>query len=213
MTTKLVWITPEAEKTIAYCARVSNPSNQDNENIEGLLRYCIRNKHWSIFEMASMCIEINTSRDIARQILRHRSFHFQEFSQRYADVSLLGEMVDREARKQDPANRQNSIPVDPEGFLQLMWERTTIEVWTYAKYHYQSALNQGIAKEVARALLPEGLTRSKMYMSGTLRDWLHYVDIRTGNGTQKEHILIAEQIRAILKEQVPTIYDAMFNGE
>lgn len=209
MNTRLIWITPEAEKTIGYCARVSNPANQDSENVARLLTYCIRHGHWSVFEMASMCVEINTTRDISRQILRHRSFSFQEFSQRYAAVDALGDgPALREARLQDPKNRQNSIETD-DPWLQERWEDRQQSVWGNAIAQYKWALENGIAKEQARALLPEGLTPTRMYMSGTLRSWLHYVDLRDGNGTQKEHALIAAEIGDILRREVPTIMEAM----
>lgn len=210
---KLVWVTPNPEGVIGYCARVSNPANQANTSVEGLLRYCIRNKHWSVFEMAGMCIEINTTRDIARQVLRHRSFHFQEFSQRYADVgTLVGPMYLREARLQDTQNRQNSIETD-DANLSDFWataQRTVAEV---AMIAYRDALENGIAKEVARAVLPEGLTPSRMYVNATVRDWLHYADLRDGNGTQKEHMLIARQVKEIIRETMPVVYGAMWGGE
>jgi thymidylate synthase (FAD) len=209
MTTKLVWITPDAENTIGYIARVSNPANQDNPDVEGLLRYCIRNRHWSPFEMASMCLEINTTRDIARQILRHRSFHFQEFSQRYADASLLGEMVERECRMQDEKNRQNSLPATSQ-LLRAAWSESQKEIWEKAKRAYGMALQSGIAKEQARALLPEGLTPSRLYMAGTIRDWLHYCDVRCANGTQAEHMTVANEALEILREQVPVVAEAMW---
>lgn len=209
MTTKLVWITPDAENTIGYIARVSNPANQDNPDVEGLLRYCIRNRHWSPFEMASMCLEINTTRDIARQILRHRSFHFQEFSQRYADASLLGEMVERECRMQDEKNRQNSLPATSQ-LLRAAWSESQKEIWEKAKRAYGMAIQSGIAKEQARSLLPEGLTPSRLYMAGTIRDWLHYCDVRCANGTQAEHMTIANEALEILREQVPVVAEAMW---
>lgn len=194
------------EEFIAYVARVSNPSNQANtETSERLLKYLIRNKHWSPFEMASMVVEINTTRDIARQILRHRSFSFQEFSQRYAKASDLGFEV-REARLQDIKNRQASIEVNNRE-LEFEWYDRQEDVLYQAKEAYQWALEQGIAKEQARAVLPEGLTRSRMYMSGTIRSWIHYCDIRTDISTQKEHRLIAEECRKILVEQLPSLKD------
>lgn len=194
------------EEFIAYVARVSNPSNQANtETSERLLKYLIRNKHWSPFEMASMVVEINTTRDIARQILRHRSFSFQEFSQRYAKASDLGFEV-REARLQDIKNRQASIEVNNRE-LEFEWYDRQEDVLYQANEAYQWALEQGIAKEQARAVLPEGLTRSRMYMSGTIRSWIHYCDIRTDISTQKEHRLIAEECRKILVEQLPSLKD------
>ena len=202
---KLVWITPDAEQVMGYCARVSNPANQDNPDVSGLLRYCAKNGHWSVFEMASVCIEINTSRDIARQILRHRSFSFQEFSQRYADIDALEQnTVFRECRMQDVKNRQNSLPcADPE--LADEWEIAQAIVFNLAWDRYQLALKSGIAKEQARALLPEGLTPSRMYASGTVRSWIHYLQSRTDPSTQKEHRLIAEQIKALLAELMPNV--------
>lgn len=181
-----------ADDFIAYAARVSNPSNQMNtETSERLLKYCIRNSHWSIFEMVNVVMEITTTRDIARQILRHRSFNFQEYSQRYADPTQDLGFVTREARLQDNKNRQNSVEVeDPE--LQQWWTMGQRDVWYYALSVYENALSRGIAKEQARAVLPEGLTVSRMYMNGTLRSWIHYCELRMGNGTQKEHQLVAE---------------------
>lgn len=208
---KLIWITPDAERVIAYCARVSNPANQDNPDATKLLRYCIRNSHWSVFEMAGMCVEINTTRDIGRQILRHRSFHFQEFSGRYQSYDALPDAPPRECRLQDTKNRQNSIETD-DITLKLLWEEVQDECWRRAKLAYQWALEHGIAKEQARALLPEGLTPSRMYMHGTIRDWLHYVDLRSGNGTQKEHMEIAKAIGEILRQQVPAIHAAMWGS-
>lgn len=203
MTVNLVWVTPEAEQKIAYMARVSNPANQNsNASATRLIKYLIDNKHWSPFEMVNVCMEIETTRDIARQILRHRSFSFQEFSQRYA-VSE-GFIQDSEVRLQDPVNRQNSLYADDMS-LQYWWEGIQRRIITEAKFLYTSALEKGIAKEVARKLLPEGLTMSKMYMNGTLRSWLHYIDIRCDEATQKEHRLVANQCREIIFEQFPTI--------
>ena len=205
--TKLIWITPDAEQLIGYMARVSNPANQDNENVEGLLKYMIRNEHWSPFEMASACFEINTTRDIGRQILRHRSFSFQEFSQRYEDVSKLPPVEFRECRLQDEKNRQSSNATNDEVIIER-WKRLQAEIYEAAQAYYRSALYAGIAKEQARALLPEGLTPSRMYMSGTLRSWMHYCKLRTDPATQKEHRLIAEAIGLELAKQVPTIWKA-----
>lgn len=201
---KLVHITPDAEKHIAYCARVSAPDNQNNENYVGLLNYCKKHKHWSVFEMANVCLEINAPRDISRQILRHRSFHFQEFSQRYADASKLG-FIERECRLQDTKNRQNSIPTDDYN-TNTWWELVAREVISHNISYYQEALEEGIAKEVARTLLPEGLTMSRLYMNGTVRDWIHYCEVRCGNGTQKEHILVAEKCKEILKQHLPNVF-------
>ncbi len=177
---------------IAFAARVSNPSNQDNkETSEKLIKYLIKNKHWSPLEMVSACLEIETTRDIARQILRHRSFSFQEFSQRYADPTEDLEFITREARLQDKKNRQNSIEVD-DPKLQADWETLQDMVIEDAQAAYQWAISKGIAKEQARAVLPEGLTLSRMYMNGTLRSWVHYIELRTANGTQREHMEVAE---------------------
>ena len=176
----------DCKDLIAYAARVSNPDNQMNkESAQKLLGYLIKHKHWSPFEMASACIEINTTRDIARQILRHRSFSFQEFSQRYANPIEELQFVTREARMQDIKNRQNSIEVDDED-LQLHWEREQRRVIWMCKQVYQQAIKKGIAKEVARAVLPEGLTQSRLYMNGTIRSWIHFIELRSANGTQKE---------------------------
>jgi thymidylate synthase (FAD) len=177
---------------VAFAARVSNPANQNNtETSEKLVRYLIKNQHWSPLEMVSVCLEINTTRDIARQILRHRSFSFQEFSQRYADASQLGFEL-RECRLQDTKNRQNSIEIDPGGdeeddFLIWEWERRQKELIEMSHWHYNWAIGAGIAKEQARAVLPEGMTGSRLYMNGTLRSWVHYIQLRSANGTQKEH--------------------------
>jgi len=189
-----------AEDLIAYCARVSNPSNQNNtETSSKLLRYCIRNEHWSIFEMVHLVLEINTTRDIARQILRHRSFSFQEFSQRYADASQLGFTI-REARLQDNKNRQNSIETD-DSDLHKTWKMKQEQLIHEIKLTYKWAIENGIAKEQARAILPEGNTNSRLYMAGTLRSWIHYCQLRMDNGTQKEHREIAKDCWNILCEQ------------
>ena len=202
---KLVWITPDAEEVIAYCARVSSPKSDEEkkENAEGLLRYCIRNSHWSIFEMASMCVEINTSRSIARQILRHRSFSFQEFSQRYAVMDM--DPIYSTPRRQDTKNRQNSIDDLDDETLQWFIDAQT-DLMDLALQYYDIAISDhDIAKECARALLPEGLTPSRMYMTGTIRSWLHYLDLRTGHGTQLEHVEVANAIKHIFTGQLPTI--------
>ena len=176
---------------VAYCARVSNPDNQNNsETSEKLLKYLIREKHWSPFEMVSICLEITTTRDIARQILRHRSFSFQEFSQRYADPVKSLKAVRREARLQDYKNRQNSIEVD-DTKLDQSWKGQQDLVWLQAVKAYNWAIERGIAKEQARAVLPEGMTESRLYVNGTLRSWIHYIELREKNGTQKEHVEIA----------------------
>ena len=188
---------------IAYTARVSNPSNQHNrETAQRLLRYLAKHEHWSPFEMASLCLEINTTRDIARQILRHRSFSFQEFSQRYAEVSDL--YSERECRLQDETNRQSSISSTDE-FLNGWWEDIQGHVAEYALSAYRYAVRQGIAKEQARALLPEGLTPSRMYMHGTVRSWMHYIKVRTHESTQKEHRMIAEECKKCLLEIYPSL--------
>lgn len=189
---------------IAYCARVSNPTNQDNsETAEKLVRYLIKNKHWSPLEMVSVCLEIDTTRDIARQILRHRSFSFQEFSQRYADASQLG-FETREARLQDNKNRQNSIKNDNQA-LAAWWENYQLIVQRTAQDAYQFALDKGIAKEQARSVLPEGMTKSRMYMNGTLRSWVHYIELRSANGTQQEHREIAIACAEAIKPIFPMI--------
>lgn len=206
---QLKWATQNADYLIANMARVSNPSNQTNPNIKNLLAYMMREGHVSPFEMANMCVEINTTRDIGRQILRHRSFHFQEFSQRYADVTTLAGPVFRECRLQDTTNRQNSI----ENFSlahQQEWSAEQKEVWDLAVKNYKSALQRGIAKEQARALLPEGLTPSRMYMNGTMRSWVHYLKSRLDPSTQKEHRLIAQEVLALLRSVAPVTMEAFF---
>ena len=181
----------DAQELIAYCARVSNPSNQLNsETSEKLIRYLVRHAHWSPLEMVSACVEITTTRDIARQILRHRSFSFQEFSQRYADPTKDLNFVTREARLQDPKNRQNSVEVE-DRLLQNEWYRAQQRVIYAAQREYEWAIKNGIAKEQARAVLPEGLIESRLYMNGTLRSWIHFIELRSANGTQKEHQLVA----------------------
>ncbi len=188
---------------VAYCARVSNPDNQNNkETSEKLVKYLVKHKHWSPLEMVSACIEIETTRDIARQILRHRSFSFQEFSQRYADPTTDLDFVIREARLQDPKNRQNSIPTD-DASTHEVWAIMQKRVINEAKAAYQWAMDKGIAKEQARAVLPEGNTVSRMYMNGTLRSWVHYVDLRGANGTQQEHMDIAHACAKVISEIFP----------
>ena len=198
----LVWVTPDAERLIAYMARVSNPANQDNPNSEKLLQYLIREKHWSPFEMVNVCMEIETTRDIARQILRHRSFSFQEFSQRYA---VANDYALSEARLQDDKNRQNSLPTEDRE-LQRWWDEMQRTLIAQVRGVYGAALNNGIAKEVARKLLPEGLTMSRMYMNGTLRSWMHYVDIRCDAATQKEHQYVADKCKAVLAKEFPSLF-------
>ena len=188
---------------VAFCARVSNPSNQNNIGTsEKLIRYLIKHQHWSPLEMVSMCLEIETTRDIARQMLRHRSFSFQEFSQRYADPTKELDFVIREARLQDEKNRQNSIETDDE-LLQIEWNRKQREVIDAAKNAYKWAIDNGIAKEQARAVLPEGLTVSRLYMNGTLRSWIHYIQLRSANGTQKEHMQIAQKCAEVIAKVFP----------
>jgi thymidylate synthase (FAD) len=201
---RLISITPKAEESMAYCARVSNPENQDNPEISRLLSYCIKHGHWSIFEQANMVLEINTSRSITPQILRHRSFAFQEFSQRYASVS---DMVTYPARRQDSKNRQNSVD-DLGNETQKWFEDSQKEVWALAFGKYQEALDKGIAKECARALLPLN-TATRIYMNGTIRSWIHYIQLRTANGTQKEHMLIAEKCKNIFRQQMPAVAKAL----
>jgi len=189
---------------VAYCARVSNPSNQINsETAEKLIKYLIKHQHWSPLEMATMCLEIETTRDIARQILRHRSFSFQEFSQRYADPTKDLEFTTRQARLQDPKNRQNSIADGVDVMLQYEWDKRQRDFIDKARTLYTWAVNNGIAKEQARAVLPEGLTMSRMYMSGTLRSWIHYIQLRSGNGTQLEHMNIAKECAKVIAEVFP----------
>jgi len=193
----------DAQELIAYCARVSNPANQLNtETSEKLIRYLIRHSHWSPLEMVSACIEITTTRDIARQILRHRSFSFQEFSQRYADPTQDLGFVTRTARLQDTKNRQNSIVID-DADLQEQWECKQQLVIDAAKESYQWAIEHGIAKEQARAVLPEGLTESRLYMNGTLRSWIHFIELRSANGTQREHQDVAVACAKVIAEIFP----------
>jgi thymidylate synthase (FAD) len=194
-----------SEELIAYCARVSNPDNQMNAlSAPKLVKYLMDNNHWSPLEMVSITLEINTTRDIARQILRHRSFSFQEFSQRYADASILG-FETRECRMQDTKNRQNSIVIDDEA-VQKSWQEMQQSIIEACAIAYTTALDNGVAKEQARAFLPEGLTRSRMYMSGTLRSWWHYCALRCAEGTQKEHQLIAKEVYEVLAKEYPSIF-------
>lgn len=209
MTANLIWATHEADKFIGYCARVSNPNNQDNPNVAGLLNYCAKNHHWSVFEMASACIEITTTRDIARQILRHRSFSFQEFSQRYADATQLGDFTTRECRLQDNKNRQNSLETD-DFDLTVWWAAAQARMIGEAEYLYGEALHRGIAKEQARALLPEGLTPSKLYVNGTMRSWITFLQARLDPSTQKEHRLVAQDVLTVLRGVAPVTVSAFF---
>ncbi len=198
-----------AQELIAFCARVSNPTNQMNTaTSEKLINYLVNNKHWSPLEMVSVTLEIETTRDIARQILRHRSFSFQEFSQRYADPTLHLTFTTREARLQDEKNRQNSVSLDDSQeakLLQRQWEEKQNDIIALAKSSYQWAIDHGIAKEQARVVLPEGLTMSRLYMQGTLRSWVHYIDLRSANGTQKEHMDIAVECARVIAQIFPLI--------
>jgi len=193
----------DAQELIAFCARVSNPSNQFNmETADKLIRYLIKHKHWSPLEMVSACLEIETTRDIARQILRHRSFSFQEFSQRYADPTQDLDFVTREARLQDTKNRQNSVEVDDPA-LSAWWDAQQKFLIENVRRIYSEAIDKGIAKEQARAILPEGNTVSRLYMNGTLRSWIHFIDLRSGNGTQKEHMEVARECAKVIAEAFP----------
>lgn len=209
---KLVWGTPDTDQHLAYIARVSNPNNQDNPSKEGLFKFMMREGHVSPFEMAHACLEINVTRDIGRQILRHRSFSFQEFSQRYADVSVLGDFAVRECRTQDLANRQNSISTTDTD-LNIWWKAVQGRMTNEAKHLYSEALKRGIAKEQARALLPEGLTMSRMYMVGNYRSWIHYLSSRLHMSTQKEHREIAQQVLDVLRTTAPMTMDVFFPKE
>ena len=207
MNVKLVSITPDAEQTMAYIARVSNPSNQDNEKYSGLLKYCIKHNHWSVFEQSSMSLEIETSRAIAAQILRHRSFTFQEFSQRYAASTALGDFELPELRRQDTKNRQNSTnDLEPE--LIEKFEKQMITLFSSSKALYEQMLSQGVAKECARMVLPL-CTPTRIYMTGSCRSWVHYINLRSAHGTQKENMQIAEQCRKIFIEQFPNVSEAL----
>ena len=207
-TVKLISVTPDAEKHMAYCARVSNPSNQDNENIARLLGYCIKHGHFSVFEQAFMTLEINTTRGLAAQILRHRSFTYQEFSQRYADTSFLSEQIPLfELRRQDNKNRQNSIDDIPDD-IRSKYNVLIREHFAKAKGIYDQMLQDGIAKECARFILPLA-TPTRLYMSGSIRSWVHYISLREKNGTQKEHMDIAKECKKIFCEQFPTVAEAL----
>ena len=207
MKVKLVTLTPDAEKTMAYVARVSNPNNQDNDNFSGLLRYCIKHQHWSVFEQAHMSLEIETTRAIAAQILRHRSFTFQEFSQRYASTNDLPELSLPELRKQDKKNRQNSTDdLDPDVVEKL--NKQMITLFSSAGSLYNQMLEQGVAKECARMVLPL-CTPTRIYMTGSVRSWIHYIDLRSAHGTQKEHMEIAEACRKVFIEQFPAVSEAL----
>jgi thymidylate synthase (FAD) len=206
---KLVWITPDAEKLVGKIARVSNPANEENPNVERLLKYLITNKHWSPFEMASMCVEVITTRAISAQILRHRSFSFQEFSQRYADPTEMLSPEIPDLRRQDTKNRQNSID-DIALETQKYYHNKIAQHFDDSLKLYESMLHSGIAKECARSILPLNMG-TRLYMSGTLRSWLHYIDLRSDNGTQKEHQTIARSIGEILDTECPTIARAMWS--
>jgi thymidylate synthase (FAD) len=207
MNVKLITVTPDAEKLMAYCARVSNPSNQNNDDYARLLKYCVNHKHWSIFEQASMTLEIQTTRGIAAQILRHRSFTFQEFSQRYADASLLGGIPIPKLRKQDTKNRQNSTDdLDPE--LVNNYRLRIFKLFEQSIDLYKDMISNGVAKESARFVLPLATT-TRLYMTGTVRSWIHYIDLRSANGTQKEHMDIANECKSIFVEQFPTVAEAL----
>jgi thymidylate synthase (FAD) len=205
---KLVWITPDAEALVGKIARVSNPSNEDNPEVEKLIKYLIKHKHWSPFEMASMCVQIDTTRAISPQILRHRSFSFQEFSQRYAIPTDTFAAVLPDLRRQDTSNRQNSID-DLENETQEYYEQRIDDHFRESVRLYESLLHSGVAKECARSVLPIN-TVTKLYMSGTIRSWLHYVDLRGSHGTQKEHMSIARSVGEILDTEIPTIARAMW---
>ena len=207
MTVKLVSVTPDAEQLMAYIARVSNPSNQDNEKYAGLLKYCIKHNHWSVFEQSTMTLEIETTRAIAAQILRHRSFTFQEFSQRYASSNDLGDIDLPELRRQDTKNRQNSIDdLDSEMVDKL--NRQMITLFSSAKSLYTQMLDAGVAKECARMVLPL-CTPTRIYMTGSCRSWIHYINLRSAHGTQKEHMDIAEACRKVFTEQFPSVSEAL----
>lgn len=212
MTVQLMWATPEADKQIAFMARVSNPDNQDNTEFKRLLNYLMKHNHVSPFEMASMCVQIDTTRDISRQILRHRSFSFQEFSGRYEDMTKLGDMVERECRLQDTKNRQSSLENTDE-ILGNVFKSRQKRVWEIAYNAYHQALEHGIAKEQARALLPEGLTPTRLYMTGTIRSWIHYIQVRAGVETQKEHRIVAQGALEVLRQIAPITAEAFFGDE
>ena len=207
MNVQFVSVTPDAEKTMAYIARVSNPANQDNEKYAGLLKYCIKHNHWSVFEQSTMTLEIETTRAIAAQILRHRSFTFQEFSQRYAQTTSLGDIELPELRRQDAKNRQNSTDdLDPE--IADKFERQMITLFSSSKALYESMLKQGVAKECARMVLPL-CTPTRIYMTGSCRSWIHYINLRSAHGTQKEHMVIADACRKVFTEQFPAVSEAL----
>ena len=207
MKVQLITVTPDAEKNMAFVARVSNPNNQDNENFSGLLKYCIKHQHWSVFEQAHMTLEIETTRAIAAQILRHRSFTFQEFSQRYAQSNELGEIDLPELRRQDNKNRQNSIDDLDKDVVDKL-NRQMITLFSSAQALYNQMIESGVAKECARMVLPL-CTPTRIYMTGSVRSWIHYIDLRSAHGTQKEHMEIAESCKDIFKEQFPIVSEAL----
>lgn len=214
-TVRLITATNNGDNMIGYCARVSNPANQNNTEVSGLLGYCLKHGHWSPFEMANAVLEVNTTRDIARQLLRHRSFSFQEFSQRYADVNQLDDPFElRECRMQDHKNRQNSIELDlndeEQRDLHNLWHAKQQSVLRTSREAYEWALNNGIAKEQARALLPEGLTKSRLYVNGTLRSWIHFIQVRSDKSTQKEHREIALDAAEVLTGAFPETMKAVY---
>ena len=207
MEVSLISITPDAEKTMAFIARVSNPSNQDNENYSGLLKYCIKHNHWSVFEQSTMTLQIDTTRAIAAQILRHRSFTFQEFSQRYAESNELGNIQLPDLRKQDKKNRQNSTD-DLDPFVRQKLEAQMITLFSSSQSLYNQMIQEGVAKECARMVLPL-CTPTKIYMTGSCRSWIHYINLRSAHGTQKEHMEIAEACRKVFTEQFPSVSEAL----
>ena len=207
MNVKLITVTPDAEQLMAYDARVSNPSNQDNEKYAGLLKYCIKHNHWSVFEQSTMTLEIETTRAIAAQILRHRSFTFQEFSQRYAASTALGDIDLPELRRQDTKNRQNSTD-DLDSEMVEKFNKQMITLFSSSKALYESMLKQGVAKECARMVLPL-CTPTRIYMTGSCRSWIHYINLRSAHGTQKEHMVIAEACRKVFTEQFPAVSEAL----
>ena len=204
---KVVSVTPDAEKTMAYIARVSNPANQENDNFSGLLKYCIQHEHWSVFEQSSMTLEIETTRAIAAQILRHRSFTFQEFSQRYAKSNELGKIELPELRRQDKKNRQNSID-DLDPFIQQKLEAQMITLFSSCQSLYNQMIEEGVAKECARMVLPL-CTPTRIYMTGSCRSWIHYINLRSSHGTQKEHMDIANECRKVFIDQFPVVSEAL----
>jgi thymidylate synthase (FAD) len=204
---KVVSVTPDAEKTMAYIARVSNPANQENDNFSGLLKYCIQHEHWSVFEQSSMTLEIETTRAIAAQILRHRSFTFQEFSQRYAKSNELGKIELPQLRRQDKKNRQNSID-DLDPFVQQKLEAQMITLFSSCQSLYNQMIEEGVAKECARMVLPL-CTPTRIYMTGSCRSWIHYINLRSSHGTQKEHMDIANECRKVFIEQFPVVSEAL----